>query len=247
MPPSREATVWSIDEVSRLKGVMDWLMRHGHHPDNRLLPLREWKPYDPAKDAEGCSHPPVCPEWVWKPEYSEQYNAVFCWALGIDLKCQGRTVRPRRGLWLMGNPGTGKSTLMKCLKVFCGLYADPRSPNMPRPMLWRHAKDISDEFEQEGSAVLDRYVLAPTLIIDDLGTEDREARNYGSVKNTVEDILSRRYDKGIDSRMTMVTTNLTMDQVKAHYKSRMFDRVREMFNVIEFLGASHRKNFNPDI
>lgn len=247
MPPSRETLVWSTDEVARMKMIMGWIMEHGYNSDNDRLLFADWKPYDPAKADEGRNYPPVCPGWQWKPGYREQYNAVFLWALGIECECQGRTVRPGRGLWLAGNPGTGKSTLMKCLKVFCCLYADPRSPNMPRPMLWRHAKDISDEFEQEGTAVLDRYVLAPTLIIDDLGTEDREARNYGSVKNTVEDILSRRYDKGVARRMTMVTTNLSMKNVKENYKGRLWDRVREAFNVIYFMGSSYRKNFNPDL
>lgn len=234
LPPAnqeREPTEWSIDEVSRCKQEFDRLMRDGNNADSP----DEWG-----------SYLPLCPAWEWKALYQSQYNAVMNWALGIPCRCLGHPVDPARGLWFVGNSGTGKSTLMKCLKIFCSLYADSRSPNMPRQMLWRHAKDIADEYEKTGAAALDKYVSVPTLIIDDLGTEDQESRHYGNSKNPVEDILSRRYDKGND-RMTMVTTNLDMKQVEKFYHGRVRDRVREMFNFIEFMGSTHRKNFNPNV
>lgn len=219
---------WLTDEINGVKQSFDCIIRLGNKPDQP----NEWG-----------SFPPICPHWKWEWEYREQYNAILDWIIGRPSKCNGNEVLPSRGLWLMGNLGTGKTTLMRGIKNFCAIYDDTRSPNMPRSMYWRHAKDLVSSFEQEGAKVLDILCdEVETLIIDDVGTEEREAMSYGSIRNVVEDILSRRYDRG---KMTMVTTNLGFNQVKEYYRQRVFDRIRENFNVIEFYGESHRKKYNP--
>lgn len=228
-PTKNQATDWSTDEVVRAKRELDRIIRHGNNPDR--------------PEAWG-SYPAICPDWEWEKDYAPQYNAVLNWMLGIPCECQGHPIAPGRGLWLVGNTGTGKSTLMKAVKHFCAIFSDPRSANMPRSMAWRHAKDIVADYEQYGAKALDDLCEMPALIIDDLGTEDREATRYGSVKNVVEEILSRRYDRKL---MTLVTTNLDWNQVKAFYHTRIYDRIRESFNIIQFAGKSHRKQFNPDM
>ncbi len=231
--PEREtrtqAMVWSTDGIAQLKKKLDAVMRSGNNV---------WDPEDRFY------YPPVCPSWQWEPQYSLQYNAVTAWLAGLThLNC-GIEVNPERGLWLMGNMGTGKSTLMRAVMNFCAIYADPRSPNLPRVMTWRHAKDIASGYEEHGARYLTDLCNVETLIIDDLGTESPATMRYGNAINVVEDVLSRRYDR---RKMTMVTTNLKMDQVKKIYRDRIFDRVRETFNVLEFLGTSHRKQFNPTL
>ena len=211
-----------------MKRLFDAIMRSGYKPD------------DP--DAFG-SCPPVCPSWIWDERYTEQYNAVICWILGIPFRCHGMLISPSRGLWLAGNLGTGKSTLMRAVKAFCRVYSDPRSPNLPSHMLWRHAKEIVSDYEESGpSAIKDLADVANPLIIDDLGTENMSAMRYGNVRNVIEEILSRRYDRGFS---TMVTTNFTMDDVRQAYRDRIYDRIRESFSIIYFLGPSFRENFNP--
>lgn len=217
------------EEIVAAKRTFDSLIRFGHKAD---------------RPEERGSFQALCPDWRWDAIYASQYNSVLLWMLGMPSKCLGSAVLPDRGLWMAGNMGTGKSTLMRGVKNFCTLFADPRSPNMPRPMRWMHAKDIVAEYEQTGPRILDELCEVETLIIDDLGTEDLEAKRYGSVKNVVEEVLSRRYDR---RRLTMVTTNLTMEEVKRDYRERIYDRVRETFNILEFTGPTHRKKFNPGI
>lgn len=223
------ATGWSTDGIAQIKKKLDIVMRFGNNPGN---------------PDERFSYQPVCPSWIWKPEFSLQYNAITAWIAGLGHLGDGLEVNPMRGLWLAGNPGTGKSTLLRAVRNFCAIYADERSPNLPRHMLWRHAKDIASGYEEDGARYLTELCEVDTLIIDDLGTEPLATMRYGNSLNVVEELLSRRYDRG---KMTMVTTNLKMDQVKKDYRERIYDRVREMFNVIEFIGPSHRKNFNPQI
>ena len=134
---------------------------------------------------------------------------------------------------------------MRAVKRFCSIYSDPRSPNLPRSMIWRHAKEIVTDYEEIGPSAIKELSEAPNaLIIDDLGTENMSAMRYGNVRNTVEEVLSRRYDRQL---MTMVTTNFTMDDVRRAYRDRIYDRVRESFSIIYFLGPSRRENFNPEL
>ena len=218
---------WSIEDIVEIKQNFDNIMRFGNGTDY---------------PGERFSYQPVCPSWIWKPEFSLQYNAVTAWIMGISQSSCGICIDPLKGLWLAGNPGTGKSTLMRAVKNFCAINEDPRSPNLPRSMLWRHAKDIASGYEEVGSVYITELCDVGTLIIDDLGTEPYTTMRYGNARNVAEEVLSRRYDRG---NMTMVTTNLTMNQVKEIYHDRIYDRIREMFNVLEFKGASHRKSFNP--
>lgn len=220
---------WSTDGLAQIKKKLDIVMRFGNNPD---------------KPEERFYYQPVCPTWVWKPEFSLQYNAITAWIAGIGHLGYSLEVDPTRGLWLAGNPGTGKSTLLRAVKNFCSIYADERSPNLPRHMLWRHAKDIASGYEELGAGYLTELCDVDTLIIDDLGTEPLATMRYGNSLNVVEELLSRRYDR---RKMTMVTTNLKMDQIKKVYRERIYDRVREMFNILEFKGPSHRKEFNPTI
>lgn len=221
---------WSTEGLGAIKKNLDAIMRYGNNPDH---------------SDEAHSYPPVCPTWIWKPEFSKQFNAVTAWIAGIPRLGNSQEIDPQRGLWLMGNMGTGKSTLMRAIAHFCAVYSDPRSPNLPRHMYWRHAKDIASGYEERGAAYLTHLCEnIDTLIIDDLGTEPAATLRYGNALNVVEEILSRRYDK---RKMTMVTTNLKMEEIRKNYRDRIFDRVRESFNVLEFLGTSHRKQFNPNL
>lgn len=220
---------WSTEGIARIKRKLDIVMRFGNNP---------------AHPEERHSYPPVCPHWIWKPEFSLQYNAIIAWIIGLPSLGYGLQVDPMKGLWLAGNMGTGKSTLLMAVKNLCAITNDERSPNLSRFMVWRHAKDISSGYEEEGARYLTELCNVDTLIIDDLGTEPLATMRYGNSLNVVEEVLSRRYDR---KKMTMVTTNLKMEQVKEDYRERIYDRVREMFNVIEFIGPSHRKEFNPTI
>ena len=218
---------WSTDGIAWIKKKLDIVMRYGNNA---------------ANPDERHSYPPVCSSWIWKPEFSLQYNAITAWIAGLPHLGYGLAIDPEKGLWLEGNMGTGKSTLLRAIKNFCAIYDDDRSPNLPRYMVWRHAKDIASGYEEEGAKYLTELCNIETLIIDDLGTEPSTTMRYGNTLNVVEELLSRRYDR---KKMTMVTTNLSMDQVKKDYRERIYDRVRETFNIIEFIGPSHRKNFNP--
>lgn len=77
---------------------------------------------------------------------------------------------------------------------------------------------------------------------DDLMTE-REASNYGKVE-IFKDILEERYDKKsltLASCNYVENTQKTMEALGQKYGSRVYDRLFEMFNIIELKGKSLRK------
>jgi DNA replication protein DnaC len=83
-------------------------------------------------------------------------------------------------------------------------------------------------------------------LFDDVKTE-REASNYGKV-NVFKDVFEKRYES---KAMTYITCNYQEDapndvekavnEFGAKYGARVWDRMYEMFNIIEFKGKSFRK------
>ena len=75
------------------------------------------------------------------------------------------------------------------------------------------------------------------LGIDDLGTEPMEVLAYGNVYTPVIDLLTKRYDEQL---FTFITTNLTPQKIREHYKDRIADRLNEMVEKIIYSNDSYR-------
>ncbi len=141
-----------------------------------------------------------------------------------------------KGLFIMGGVGVGKTSLMKffmknqrfsyridaCREVETNYaqlgdnYIDSRSFNMSIAV---------------NSDIFGHQIIG--FCFDDLGTEGN-GKYYGKEKNVMAEILLNRYDNQLPFISTHVTTNLTAEQVKEQYGSRVTDRLRQMFNVIKF-------------
>lgn len=78
---------------------------------------------------------------------------------------------------------------------------------------------------------------------DDL-TKEREASNYGKVE-LFQDILERRYEKKVTTLASLNysgdTAESTLKAMGAKYGPRVYDRIFEMFNIVELKGKSLRK------
>ena len=77
------------------------------------------------------------------------------------------------------------------------------------------------------------------LCFDDLGDE-REINHYGNRINLMAEVLKERY-VNVPHNRTMVTTNLTPEQIKEKYGERVYSRMREMFNIIPIAGSDLRQ------
>lgn len=173
---------------------------------------------------------------------NERVCELLAWYFGSDERFetdvwadeQPRSLR--KGLLLYGNIGCGKTRLM-----------DAFHANTRQSYLMVSCRQVVDAFVGQGTAVIGRLseplsVGQPHryfeqrqlgICFDDLGTES-EGAHFKSTRNVLAEILQNRYEKPEVRFMTHVTTNLTPAELMVAYGPRVYDRMRDMFNVISF-------------
>lgn len=145
----------------------------------------------------------------------------------------------RKGLWLEGPVGTGKSTLlnvfsayMRSLKVGFKVYICSHVTTL-------YALDGNLDLFLENRNGLNAGPV--DMGFDELGREPNPASYYGTKMNVFEHILHIRYaywqSKGI---RTFITTNMDAKQLGEKYGDYIRDRRKEMFNIIPVTGESRR-------
>lgn len=174
-------------------------------------------------------------------EFNGSVVSQLCFYFSNDSSFQGDL---NKGLFLMGGVGVGKTSIMK----FFARNQRLSYRMEPCRDVEMNYGSLGDEYLQKVSTNLPISVNADPFghtnigfCFDDLGTE-ADGKNYGKSKNVMAEVLLNRYDNNLlyDEvgnpvyTHTHVTTNLTADQIKAQYGSRVTDRIREMFNVIKF-------------
>lgn len=78
--------------------------------------------------------------------------------------------------------------------------------------------------------------LGTILIIDDAGVE-REQNIYGEKRNIFCQIV---YDAELFNRLLIITTNLTIEELKDKYGDRIIDRLKALTTPVLFKGESMR-------
>lgn len=141
-----------------------------------------------------------------------------------------------RGLWLVGDVGTGKTTLAMLIAKAAldgghtvAIYSLPRLLN-----LIRQAID-----SREGMLdYLDRLTAVDLLHIDDLGAE----KTTEWVLEQLYSIVNARYEA---QRSIVATTNLMPDELAEEIGARTVSRLVEMCgDPLPLFGADHRRDFS---
>ena len=145
------------------------------------------------------------------------------------------------GIMLCGGCGNGKSTM---LKAFQKLLNDLRIPKPHNDGTYGiqivDAKYIVYLCKNNYDAYRN-LIKVDMLGIDDLGTEPSEVMDYGNVYTPVIDLLTKRYEEQL---FTVITTNLTPQQIRGHYGDRIADRLNEMVKKIVFNNGTYRTNIS---
>lgn len=98
--------------------------------------------------------------------------------------------------------------------------------------------DAVEQYAHQETRLSVKYTTpAPILIIDDLGTEPTEIKQFGNSRLPLVDVLTRRYEKQLP---TIVTSNLSDSGMAKIYGPRIVDRLNEMCEKVHFGGASFR-------
>ncbi|HEY4825973.1 MAG TPA: ATP-binding protein [Solirubrobacteraceae bacterium] len=137
-----------------------------------------------------------------------------------------------RGLWFMGDVGTGKTTLAMLVSKAAleagrsvAIYSLPRLLN-----------EIRDTHRAERSHVdlLDRLAAVDLLHVDDVGAE----RTTDWVLEELYSIVNARYE---DERSMVITTNiLNRDALREQITDRTVSRLTEMCDELPVLGHDRR-------
>jgi DNA replication protein DnaC len=136
-----------------------------------------------------------------------------------------------RGLWFMGPPGTGKTTLAMLVSKAAleagrtaAIYSLPRLLNEIR-----HTYDTGGHND-----LLDRLAAVDLLHIDDVGAE----RKNDWVLEELYSIVNARYE---DKRSMVLTTNcLDREELCEQINARTVSRLTEMCDELPLLGHDHR-------
>ena len=149
----------------------------------------------------------------------------------------------RPGLLLYGNVGTGKTTMLNAL---CRLINYAVKPDREDLTMWDAPRNIIDivrakdivEAWQNDRKTFDKLCKLQMLAIDEFGVEAIDVKSFGNSNEPIIDLLSTRYDR---QRVTLISSNLDLDEVRNRYGLRLQDRFVEMFTMIGFTGNSYRK------
>lgn len=183
----------------------------------------------------------VCPDYVLTDDLLRPTLDLIRWALRIPAP----GVDPDKSLCLYGNIGTGKSTLLQVVRKFAGFVRPVtlgRYVNGGEPYTFGiySAREICDLFADGNYRAIRPFRQYAAIAIDELGSESIPTMHFGTPENVMGYILAARYDRRDTLRCTHMTTNLSPADLRRTYGDRIYDRLRETVNFIEFSGPSFR-------
>ena len=173
-------------------------------------------------------------------------NDLTRWCLML-----GGKYDPEKGLWLWGDIGTGKSTMLEIIRKYCNRMRPPatyRDTDYPRQMIaekWKYgfritnASYVAGVFARSGYPGIEEYITNCRQAFDEVGRECIPTGYFGNMENVFQYIFHRRYDLR-HGDFTHVTSNLSPDQIGAVYGDHIYDRCFEMFNFVQMSGESWR-------
>lgn len=141
----------------------------------------------------------------------------------------------KKGVFLWGNVGCGKTTLMKVIGYFIKIFVSRNGFRL------EHCHDVNNNFQLIGAETFEKYKKG-SVCFDELGSESKTASYYGSTIQVMPIHIDIRYRLFIDyGKWTHFTSNFDLKWITQNYGVRESDRIKEMCNVIQMSGSSRRK------
>lgn len=150
-----------------------------------------------------------------------------------------------KGFVIAGPTGTGKTLALEVMRAYAMAWDFrvhfPNDPKTKR-LIYNHTTNI-DEICQQWivKGEIDEYKRRSILVIEDLGTEQRERLHMGNRLNVLKHLLE--YREAQKDRLTFITTNLRIDkpeEIKQALGDRVASRLTKMCNYYYILGGDRR-------
>lgn len=151
------------------------------------------------------------------------------------------TSTSKTGLLLIGNVGVGKTTAVRAVEVMLKALSAKAEregdSSIPRERLdFTTARNLCDVNLKDVSEA-EKIISSRFLAVDDMGAEDVVAKRYGTTITPIADMIYSRYEM---RKPTIITTNLTLQGIRDAYGERVYDRLKEAYQVVAINAKSRR-------
>ena len=139
----------------------------------------------------------------------------------------------KRWLFLTGNVGTGKTTLLRAIRSTLNEYevSSRLFAASSFPVLFLNNMEETERQVFRGQ-------WCRVLLLDDIGVEQVELKEYGNIIQPFIKIIEERYNRMLPM---VVSSNLSGNDILDRYGLRTIDRIKEMSDVIKYNYKSFRK------
>ena len=162
-------------------------------------------------------------------------NAIRDWIDGLD-----SNLAEGRGIWLMGDTGTGKTSL--AMLVSKHILESGRTAaiySLPKLLGRIRSTYDNDPGDESYADFFERLCEVDMLHLEDLGTEKRTEW----VLEQLYALINERYER---QKSVMVTTNYDQAQLEEQLGDRIVSRLVEICgDPLPLYGTDHRMQFQP--
>jgi DNA replication protein DnaC len=146
-----------------------------------------------------------------------------------------RNIEAGRGMWFMGDIGTGKTSLA----MLVSLAAEKAGKSVAVYPVTRLLSEIKDTYDSTSTgsymSLFRKLCSVDVLHLDDLGVEKR-------TEWVLEQLYSIVNERWQDERSIVVTSNITdLDELREQIGARTVSRLQEMCEVYPVMGADLRQ------
>ena len=158
-------------------------------------------------------------------EYGDSENEKFLENI-VNYFFTGETTLDRnKGLMIRGSFGVGKTIILKIIQKM--LQQDKKFAYNP-------SNDVVAQYNIGGDEAIAIYKQKKERLFDDFGAEEI-GKHFGNNVEVFQKIIYSRYDLlKYQHIRTHLTTNLSNEQICEKYGERAYDRLKDMFNVINW-------------
>ncbi len=149
----------------------------------------------------------------------------------------------KKGNYLYGPAGSGK-TLLACIilqELMLKYALSGRFIDISRQFFQRlkRSYNSSDELYGSGARILDDLIEVPFLVIDDFGVQ----RNTEWESEMLYNLIDSRYEQ---ERLTIITSNVHINEFKDIAYGRVHSRIKEMCSIIKVDLPDYRDKFHRE-